>query len=169
MLKRTCWKTKVVGPDIPRRGGDDRQSSRNDEAGQRVSVLTRAWCAPRRAQYRRDTDLNRPRSPHYCRQHGSLLEKAGYMYTQFSKPLGSHLRSIDMDDCAPFRVVVSGHDHWHEECGVHKGRRGSASGLIGAINLMTFGPTNGGGATKGGAPGSAAHVTGCGSKGKRRL
>ena len=69
-----------------------------------------------------------------------------------------------MDEFAPIWVADSGHDHWLEECGVQRCRRSSASGQLGAINLFSFGPTNGAGSTNGGAAGSVAHGTGRATK-----
>jgi len=114
-------------------------------------------------------ETNRLRSPQQSRGHGPLLEKVGYIRTIFSKTPVSHICSIDMDECAPIWGADSGHDHWHEECGVQRCRRSSASGLMGAINSFFFDPRNGGGAINGGAAGSVAYGTGRATKAWRHL
>jgi len=79
---------------------------------------------------------NRLRSPQQSRRHGPPLEKVGYIKSIFSITPEPHIGSIDMNECAPIWVADSGHHHWHEECGVQRCRRSSASGLLGAINLF---------------------------------
>ena len=89
-------------------GVPDEHRARGSDAGQETmrADITPVFWSDRGAHHDdHGTDVtrkpNRLRSPQQSRQHGPLLEKVGYIRTMFSKTPGSHIGSIDMDECAP--------------------------------------------------------------------
>jgi len=71
------------------------------------------------------------RSRPQSRQHGPLWTIASWIGTKFSELPPLHLGSTDIDYCAPFWVFFSGHDEWHEDCGIQCGRWSAVSGMMG--------------------------------------